>query len=103
MGAMTELNRLVWFEIPAADFDRAVRFHETLFQVQLRPAPFGSAQMAVFLFEKPVLGGCVMMSKGAKAGERCARWTSTIGVLRGHWRPGARCLPQFPVGPDIAG
>lgn len=61
---MAEHNRLVWFEIPAADFDRAVRFYETILEVSMRRAPFGNAQMAVFPYEKPAVGGCVMAGEG---------------------------------------
>ncbi len=44
-------HRLVWFEIPAADFDRAVLFYETLLDVKLRQAPVGGPQ--------PGIGGMV--------------------------------------------
>ncbi len=37
-----------WFEIPASDFDRAKKFYETIFGVELHVNDFGSFKMAVF-------------------------------------------------------
>jgi len=43
-----------WFEIPAADFDRAVRFYETIFAFRMNPMPIPNGpKMAMF----PVLPG----------------------------------------------
>jgi len=41
-----------WFEIPAADFDRAKKFYETLFSLQLEVSDFGNFKMAVFPHEE---------------------------------------------------
>ena len=42
-------GRIGWYglKFPAADFDRAVLFYETLLDVKLRQAPADSPQMAV--------------------------------------------------------
>ena len=36
-------NVAVWFEIPAADFERAVGFYERIFDTRLRREKFGAA------------------------------------------------------------
>lgn len=72
LECMTETDsrphRLVWFEIPAADFERAVSFYETMFAVELRKEQFGPARLAVFPYERPAVGGCVMAGPGLVPG-----------------------------------
>ncbi len=58
----------MWFEIPAAGFDRAVLFYETLLDVKLQQAPAGGPQMAALPSEKPAVGGCVMACAGLQPG-----------------------------------
>jgi predicted enzyme related to lactoylglutathione lyase len=41
-------NVPVWFEIPAVEWSRAIRFYETVFAVQLTTATMGGMQLAVF-------------------------------------------------------
>lgn len=53
-------NIAVWFEIPAADFDRAAKFYETIFDASLRRQAFGEQRMGVFPYERPNVSGCVM-------------------------------------------
>ncbi len=53
-------NVAVWFEIPASDFARATGFYESIFSTSLRQEQFGGARMAVFPYERPGVGGCVM-------------------------------------------
>ena len=53
-------NVVVWFEIPASDFGRAAGFYETIFAAKLKHEQFGGAKMAVFPYERPGVGGCVM-------------------------------------------
>jgi predicted enzyme related to lactoylglutathione lyase len=50
---------VVWFEIPAADFDRAVRFYETLLDMKMKVGEWPT-RMAVFPYEEPAVSGCVM-------------------------------------------
>ena len=60
-------NALNWFEIPAADLDRATRFYESLLDKKLRREEMGGMAMGVFPHEENSgVGGCVM------AGEGCA-------------------------------
>lgn len=48
-----------WFEIPAADFERAVRFYEAVFAVELRRDNWNSGPFAVFPYTEPATGGAV--------------------------------------------
>ena len=50
-----------WFELPATDFDRAVRFYQTVFHVELKIEDFMDDRIAVFCLgdEHP---GCIMQS-----------------------------------------
>ncbi len=54
------LSRVVWFEIPALDFDRAIRFYETIFEIKLNRQQFGPTELAVFTYEAPGIGGCLL-------------------------------------------
>jgi uncharacterized protein len=65
---ITRPHRLVWFEIPASDFDRAVRFYEEILAVEMRRETMGPAKMAVVPYERPAVSGCVMMAPGLKPG-----------------------------------
>lgn len=47
-----------WFELPATDFDRAVRFYQQVFHVELKVEHFMADRIAVF----PDSSGCVMAS-----------------------------------------
>lgn len=41
-------NVVGWFEVPVTDMDRAVRFYETVFGLQLQRVPMGELDMAWF-------------------------------------------------------
>lgn len=53
-------NVAVWFEIPASDFARATGFYEAIFATELKREQFGESRLAVFPYERPGVGGCVM-------------------------------------------
>jgi len=55
----TRENRVVWFEIPSADFDRAIRFYENILQTTLTRGLFGPTELAVFPYNKPACGGAI--------------------------------------------
>ncbi|WP_293760870.1 VOC family protein [uncultured Aquitalea sp.] len=58
-----------WFEIPAADFDRAVRFYEQVFGIALRREDFMDDRIAVF----PDSSGCVMQTGHLPPGQTGTR------------------------------
>ncbi len=53
-------SAISWFYIPAADFERAVRFYENIMETKLHVHPFGSDSIGVFSHDTDTgVGGCV--------------------------------------------
>jgi uncharacterized protein len=64
---MSAASKVVaWFEIPAVDFERAVRFYETTFGIQLTRQQFGDQPIAIFGYEEPATGGAIVHSPSMK-------------------------------------
>ncbi|MGA8274379.1 MAG: VOC family protein [Candidatus Sulfotelmatobacter sp.] len=61
-------NNVVWFEIPSADFKRAVAFYETIFDQELNKMDFMGTPTAVFAYEKPAISGCVIQDDAIRPG-----------------------------------
>ena len=59
-------NVAVWFEIPAADFDRAVGFYERIFATRLIRENMGGASLAVFPHAEEAASGCIISGEGYK-------------------------------------
>ncbi|HET7747155.1 MAG TPA: VOC family protein [Vicinamibacteria bacterium] len=53
-----------WFEIPSRDFDRAVRFYESVLEATLAREETPSMRMAVFPHVKPQPTGAVVRAEG---------------------------------------
>lgn len=65
MTATATATRVIsWFEIPAVDFDRAVRFYEAALNTSLTREAFGGVPMAVFAHEEENTGGCIVHQPG---------------------------------------
>jgi len=61
------MNAITWFEIPAADFERAVRFYEQIYAQSLpRDASFSGLRMAMLPYQRPGVGGCVIAMEQAR-------------------------------------
>ncbi len=55
------MNAINWFEIPVADFARAVAFYERILAAQLPiDASFPDVRMAFFPMQDPGVGGCLV-------------------------------------------
>jgi predicted enzyme related to lactoylglutathione lyase len=50
----------VWFEIPAANYDRAIAFYETIFGLTLNRVQHGPNAMAIFPYERPGISGAIV-------------------------------------------
>lgn len=61
-------SQVVWFEIPASDLDRATRFYETILGTSLPRATMGPEEMALFPYEPPAIGGCIVKGEAFAAG-----------------------------------
>ncbi len=59
-------NAISWFEIPATDIDRAQKFYETVFEIQMQPMDFGNTKMRMFPIDDPMkgIGGTIIDSSG---------------------------------------
>jgi len=61
------MNAINWFEIPAANFERAVAFYETILAAKLKiDTSFPDIQMAVFPYECPGVGGGIIAMEGLR-------------------------------------
>ena len=54
-------SRVVWFEIPVANMERAQKFYETIFKTRLTLVEFGAERIAVFPYAAPSIGGGMML------------------------------------------
>ncbi len=53
-------NAINWFEIPVSDIDRAQRFYEAVLARTLRRETMGDQALAVFPYDEPNAGGCLL-------------------------------------------
>ena len=62
-------NALSWFEIHAADFDRARTFYQTILDERLEESPMPGGRMAMFSFDlESGVGGAVTKMEGCAPG-----------------------------------
>lgn len=65
---MHENDAINWFEIPVADLPRAQHFYETVLAVSLNAEQMGPMTMAIFPYQPPGVGGCLLFGPGATPG-----------------------------------
>lgn len=53
-------TKINWFEIPSTDFDRAVKFYETIFDSKLKVEQFGELPMGILTAQDGDGVGCVV-------------------------------------------
>ena len=63
---MTFKNAISWFEIPAIDLDRAQKFYEAIFDIQMIPLATPNLQMRMFPIEDMMngIGGALCKAEG---------------------------------------
>jgi hypothetical protein len=72
-------NALNWFEIPAADFDRARKFYGAIFDYEMPDFTMGPNRMGFFLMEQGVgVGGAIVSGPGYTPSD-----TGTLVYLNG--------------------
>jgi predicted enzyme related to lactoylglutathione lyase len=49
-------NAISWFEIPATDIDRAQKFYEAVFNIQMQALDFQGIKMRMFPLDDPMKG-----------------------------------------------
>ena len=59
-------HAISWFEIPSAEIDRAAKFYETIFGIQLIPMNVAQISMRMFPIDDPMtsVGGAVVHAEG---------------------------------------
>jgi len=59
-------NAISWFEIPSNDLDRAQRFYESIFNIELFPLDVANIRMRMFPIDDPAtgIGGAVVHAEG---------------------------------------
>lgn len=59
-------NAISWFEIPATDIDRAQKFYEAVFNIQMQALDFQGIKMRMFPIDDPMkgIGGAVVDTAG---------------------------------------
>ena len=57
-------NAINWFEIPAKDFDRAVRFYSAIYDNDMPTRDMGHIWMGFFSHEQGQVGGAVVSGDG---------------------------------------
>jgi len=63
---MTFKNAISWFEIPVIDLNRAQKFYETIFNIQMVPLDTPNFQMRMFPIEDMMngIGGAISKAEG---------------------------------------
>lgn len=54
-------NAINWFEIPTTDLDRAARFYNTIFNIDLRREDFAGVPHAYFPADERAIGGALVL------------------------------------------
>ncbi|KIC96420.1 VOC family protein [Flavihumibacter solisilvae] len=53
---MAQQHAVSWFEIPTSDIDRAQKFYESIFGIEMVPMNFPNLQMRMFPVQDPMSG-----------------------------------------------
>jgi len=63
---MTFKHAISWFEIPTTDLDRAQKFYETIFDIQMVPMEMPNFRMRMFPVENMMegIGGALVSTEG---------------------------------------
>jgi uncharacterized protein len=70
MSADKGKNVVAWFDIPAANFSRAVTFYEKILGATLEQNKMGPNEMAVFPYDQAnAISGCVISGAGYAPGK----------------------------------
>ena len=59
-----------WFEIPATDFDRAVKFYSEVLGREIQKTEMGGALYALFPHDKENIGGAIAKAEGYEPSDK---------------------------------
>src|SRR5438270_12509596 len=77
----SKFNRVVWFDIPVADLDRAVRFYRAVLGVGISKETFGDVSLGVFEHNEGN-GGCLVLNKAEIAAGGVLIYLNANGRIR---------------------
>jgi predicted enzyme related to lactoylglutathione lyase len=102
----TPANAVEWFEIPTSDFSKSIPFYNQVLGIALEATEFGPAQIAVFPYTRPGVGGCLMQQEGltpSSTGTVVYLPTKKIDEVIARVVPagGQVVVPKSPVGPNM--
>ena len=63
---MKDERAIAWFEIPAKDFDRAVKFYEKILKTKLECTDMGDLRMGFFPHDPEATGGAIIAGNDNK-------------------------------------
>jgi len=94
-----------WFEIPSANYERALRFYETILNVQLKREEMDGIAMAVFPHDEQQTGGAVVHGAPYKPSQDgvCVYLFSAdfdAAITRIEKNGGKVVLPKMSIGPN---
>src|ERR1019366_8174179 len=58
-------NQVVWFDLPATDLDRALRFYSAVLGVQVKKEQHGNVPIGVLPHADTDVAGCIFIGKDA--------------------------------------
>jgi uncharacterized protein len=59
-------NQIVWFDLPAIELDRAVRFYSAVLGVQVKKEQHGGTDIGVLPHADTDVAGCIVVDHGGK-------------------------------------
>ena len=77
-------NAINWFEIPAANFDRAVKFYSTVFNCDMPTQDVDDGKIAFFPAEGQGVGGCVKYGGNQPSDTGTLAYLNTGNTLDEH-------------------
>ena len=101
------MNAINWFEIPTADYERACRFYETIFDIQLTRQTCGGFRMAVWPYEGDAVSGCLIEMAEARPHKDGTRIYLNAGkdladvLARVEAAGGSIVVPKTLISPEI--
>jgi uncharacterized protein len=102
----TNPSPLQWFEIPTADFKRSLPFYNRVFGLALEAKEFGPNHIAIFPYQAPAPGGCIMQGPGmvpSSTGSIVYLSTPKIDLALANIGAagGKVVIPKTPIGPGM--
>ncbi|MBI1729529.1 VOC family protein [Candidatus Acetothermia bacterium] len=62
-------NQLVWFDLPAINLDRAIKFYSAILGQKVKKEEYPGMSIGVFPHEGAELGGCIYVSEEDHPGD----------------------------------